>query len=302
MPAPDLPPLTALRAFDAVARRSSFKAAAEDLFVTPTAISHQIRQLEAHLSVRVLNRTARAVTLTAEGRVLYAATASGFAEIAKAVALLRQRQDSTVLTLSSTTAFLSLWIVPRLNELQQLLADVDLRLHASDSMVELQSGGVEVAVRYGKGPFVGAATVRLRDDVFGPVCSPGLGISKLKDLRRAALIHIDGRRVPSPPPDWVRWCSEAGLSGVDTRAGVRFPDSTLAVQASIAGHGVAIVSLVLVADALAAGLLVAPFTPVLRGETYHFACATDLETRPHIVTLRNWFLRVMRGSREPTLG
>jgi LysR family glycine cleavage system transcriptional activator len=102
MPAPDLPTLTALRAFDAVARRSSFKAAAEDLFVTPTAISHQIRQLEAHLSVRVLNRTARAVTLTAEGRVLYAATASGFAEIAKAVALLRQRQDSTVLTLSST--------------------------------------------------------------------------------------------------------------------------------------------------------------------------------------------------------
>ena len=85
---------------------------------------------------------------------------------------------------------------------------------------------------------------------------------------------------------------------MDTRAGVHFPDSTLAVQASIAGQGVSIVSLVLVADALAAGLLVAPFAPILRGETYHFACATDLETRPQIVTLRNWFLRVMRESHE----
>jgi LysR family glycine cleavage system transcriptional activator len=246
----------------------------------------------------VLERTPRAVSLTAEGRVLYEATASGFAEIAKAVARLRQRQDSTVLTLSSTTAFLSHWMVPRLNELRQLLPDVDLRLHASDAIVELRSGGVEAAIRYGKGPIVGAATVRLRDDVFGPVCSPRLGISKLKELRQAALIHIDGRRAPVPPPDWPRWCVEAGLSGVNTGAGVRFPDSTLAVQAAIAGQGVAIVSLVLVTDALAAGLLVAPFAPVLRGETYHFACATDLQTRPHIVTLRNWFLRVMREPRR----
>src|SRR5690348_10124383 len=99
-----LPPLTSLRAFEAVARRSSFKAAAEELFVTSTAISHQIRQLEAHLGLRVLERTPRAVKLTEEGRLLYAATASGFAEIASAVAQLRRRQAPAILTLSSTTA------------------------------------------------------------------------------------------------------------------------------------------------------------------------------------------------------
>jgi LysR family transcriptional regulator, glycine cleavage system transcriptional activator len=291
------PPLTSLRAFEAVARRSSFKAAAEELFVTPTAISHQIRQLETHLGLRVLERTPRAVRLTAEGSVLYEATASGFAEIAKALAHLRLRQRPAILTLSATTAFLSHWMVPRLTELHRLLPEIDLRLHASDTIVELRSGGVDAAIRYGRGPFAGVAAVPLREDVFGPVCSPGLRLSKLEDLRQVGLIHIDGRQVPVPPPDWPRWCAKAGLLDVDTQAGARFPDSALAVQAAIAGHGVAIVSLVLVADALAAGLLVAPFAPVLRGETYHFACAPELETRADIVALRTWILDVMSEPR-----
>lgn len=290
-----LPPLSSLRAFEAAARRSSFKAAAEELFVTPTAISHQIKQLETHLGLRVLDRTPRAVSLTAEGRVLYEATASGFAEIARAMAQLRQRREPTMLTLSSTTAFLSHWMVPRLAELRRLLPDIDLRLHASDAIVALRSGGVDAAIRYGKGPFAEVASIPLRDDVFGPVCSPVLGLAALEDLRRTTLIHIDGRQVPVPVPDWPRWCAEAGLRDVDTQAGLRFPDSMLAVQAAIAGHGVAIVSRVLVADALDTGLLVAPFAPVLRGETYHFACAPDIEKRQDIVALRAWFLSVMAG-------
>jgi LysR family glycine cleavage system transcriptional activator len=114
-----------------------------------------------------------------------------------------------------------------------------------------------------------------------------------EDLRQATLIHIDGRQVPAPSPDWPRWCAEAGLLDVDTQAGVRFPDSTLAVQAAMAGHGVVIASLVLVADALAAGLLVAPFAPVLRGETYHFACAPELQARRDVAALRAWLQDVM---------
>ncbi len=288
-----LPPLNALRAFEAVARRSSFKAAAEELFVTPTAISHQIRQLETQLGLRVLERTPRSVKLTADGRVLYDATTSGFAEIARAVAQLNRRREPAILTLTSTTAFLGHWMVPRLTELRRLLPAIDLRLHASDALVELRSGGVDAAIRYGKGPFAGVASTPLRDDVFGPVCSPALGLTKLEQLRQATLIHVDGRQVPAPSPDWPRWCIEAGLHDLDAQAGMRFPDSALAVQAAIAGHGVAIVSRVLAADALATGLLVAPFAPVLRGETYHFACAMDLEARPDIVALREWFLSVM---------
>lgn len=293
MTIPDLPPLTALRAFEAAARLSSFKAAAAELFVTPTAISHQIRQLEEHLGVRVLDRTPRAVKLTTEGQWLYEASASSFSELAKAVARIRRNRDAPILTISSTGAFLSHWLVPRLDELRRLMPETDLRLHASDTLVELRTGGVEVAIRYGRGPFAGATTVALRNDVFAPVCSPNLGLSTLDDLRKAPLIHVDGRQVPRPLPDWPRWCAEAGLSNLDTLAGTRFPDSTLAVQAAIAGQGVAIVSLVLVADALKAGLLVAPFVPTLQGETYHFAVARDLDMRPDIVTLRNWFVRFM---------
>jgi LysR family transcriptional regulator, glycine cleavage system transcriptional activator len=289
----DLPPLASLRAFEAAARRASFKLAAEELFVTPTAISHHVRQLETYLGVRVLNRTPRAVTLTAEGNALYGVTASGFDEIAKVVARLRGSETPKTLTLSSTTAFLNHWLAPRMGELRRLHPEIDLRLHASNDVVELRSGGIEAAIRYGKGPFAGAAGIALCDDAFAPVCSPRLGLTAPKDLRRATLIHIEGRSRPKPLPDWQRWCAMAGVADIDTSSGLRFPDSLLAVQAAIAGQGVAIVSLTLVADALAAGLLEVPFKETLDGETYHFACAMAVEARPDIVTLRNWFVQAM---------
>lgn len=284
-----LPPLSALRAFEAAARRASFKAAAEELAVTPTAISHQIRQLEAYLGLRVLDRTPRAVTLTAQGKALYDAAASGFGAIEKAVAQLRADTTPAIISLSSTAAFLGHWLVPRLNALRQAMPGIDLRLHASDSLVELRPGGIEAAIRYGRGAFPNALSVQLCADALTPVCSPRLGIAQPDDLRRATLIHIDGRSRPTPAPDWSRWCAHAGLAGIDTEAGLRFPDSMLAAQAALAGQGIAIISRVLVADALATGLLEAPFPQVLAGDAYHFACAIGLETRADIAALRAWF-------------
>lgn len=291
----NLPPLTALRAFEAAARRASFKDAAKELFVTPTAISHQIRQLESYLDMRVLDRTPRAVKLTRDGEALFEATRSGFAEIDKVVALLRRERASTPLTLSSTPAFLSHWMAPRMGELRRLHPDVDLRLHAAVDIMDLRPGGIEAAIRYGRGPFADTASVPLRKDVFAPVCSPQLGIRKLEDLRAANLIHIDGRTSPTLPPDWRRWCAMVDLGDIDTASGLRFPDSLLATQALIAGQGIAIISLTLVADALAAGLLVAPFKEWLDGETYHFCCAPAVAARPDIVDLRNWLVSTMAG-------
>lgn len=284
-----LPPLPALRAFEAAARRASFKAAAEELAVTPTAISHHIRQLEAYLGLRVLDRTPRAVTLTAQGRTLYDATTAGFGAIEKAVARLRVTTAPAIISLSSTAAFLGHWLVPRLAALRQAVPGIDLRLHASDSLVELRPGGIEAAIRYGRGPFSKAASLQLCADALTPVCSPRLGIAQPDHLRRATLIHIDGRSRPLPAPDWARWCAEVGLEGLDTEAGLRFPDSMLAVQAAIAGQGIAIISRVLVADALATGLLEAPFPQALAGDAYHFACAIGLEARADIAALRAWF-------------
>jgi LysR family glycine cleavage system transcriptional activator len=284
-----LPPLLALRAFEAVARRASFKQAADELSVTPTAISHQIRQLETFLGRRVFDRTPRSVTLTAEGASLYEVTRSGFTAIAEVVARVREGAGATRITLSSTAAFLGHWLPSRLEAIRRELPAIDLRLHASDAVVDLTPGGIEVAIRYGKGPFSNA--VVLCNDAFAPVCSPSLKIKTLAHLRRATLIHIDGRRRPQPLPDWRRWCDQAGAPDIDTTTGQHLPDSLLAVQAAIAGQGVAIVSLVLVSDALRTGLLVAPFSVSLPGDTYHFVCADDLEGWADVTSLRSWFAR-----------
>lgn len=283
-----LPPLSALRAFEAAARRASFKAAAQELLVTPTAISHQIRQLETHLGFRVLDRTPRAVTMTVQGRALYEATAFGFGEIERVVTRLRATTAPTPVTLTSTTAFLSHWLVPRMDALRQAVPTIDLRLHTSNEVEELRAGGIDIAIRYGRGPFSGVVSTLLCTDTLVPVCSPRLGLSRLADLCDATLIHIDGRSRPTPNPDWSRWCAKAALKGVRTDAGPRFPDSMLAVQAAIAGQGVAIVSRILVVDALAAGLLETPFAQTLAGDAYHFACAIGLEQRADITALKAW--------------
>lgn len=293
-----LPPLSALRAFEAVARRASFKAAAKDLSVTPTAISHQIKLLEAYMGLRVLDRSPRAVTLTPQGNALYEAVAAGFGEIERVAARLLADTAPRTVTLSSTTAFLSHWLVPRIDTLRRAIPMIDLRLHTSNIAEDLRSGGIEAAIRYGRGPFPGVVSTFLCDDVMMPVCSSRLGLSHLEDLRHANLIHIEGRNRPTPEPGWSHWCTRAGLTGVDTDAGSRFPDSLLAVQAAIAGQGVVIASRVLLADALAAGLLVAPFSEQLAGDAYHFVCAVGVETLADIASLREWF-QTNLGSRDP---
>ena len=285
----DLPPLNALRAFEAVARRSSFKAAAAELLVTPTAISHQIRQLEAALQLHLMDRTPRSVVLTPEGKILYQATVAAFSQIGDALARLRVPRTRAILTLSSTAAFLSRWLVPRVEQIRLVLPDLDLRLHASDAVVPLEPGGIDIAIRYGVGPFGGVDSTPLFADSYAPVCSPSLGIRTHGDLRNASLLHIDGRRQPRHEPDWRRWCDAAGVQDIDTAVGLRFTDSVHALQSAIAGQGIVIVSLLLAADALASGLLVRPFETTLPGGTYHFACAPALRDREDIAAIRQWF-------------
>lgn len=148
-----LPPLPALRVFEAVARRASFKQAADELAVTPTAISHQIRQFETYLGRRVFDRTPRSVTMTPEGAALYEVTRSGLSAIAEVVARIQEGRGTARLTLSSTAAFLGHWLPSRLESLHRDLPAIDLRLHASDAVVDLRPGGIEAAIRYGKGPW-----------------------------------------------------------------------------------------------------------------------------------------------------
>ncbi|HEU5442684.1 MAG TPA: LysR substrate-binding domain-containing protein [Steroidobacteraceae bacterium] len=285
-----LPPLAALRAFEAAARRLSFKQAAAELFVTPTAISHQVRQLEDFLGMRVLDRSPRSVSLTPAGKELYEATAAGFAQIARALSRLHRGPGYAALTLSATPAFLGQWLIPRLGELRRLLPGIDLRLHASNTALALEASDAEIAIRYGKGPFPGLDATALASDRFAPVCSPALRLGRIADLRNVSLIHIDGMRVPRPQPTWARWCAQARVN-LDVEVGLRFSDSLHALQAAVAGQGVVLASLVLAADALKSGLLVQPFGESLPGATYHFICSRESSARTDVLALRDWLLR-----------
>lgn len=291
-----LPPLVALRAFEVVARRLSFKAAADELSVTPTAISHQIRHLEQHVGVRLLDRTPRSCQLTSDGSVLFDAASSGFSNIRQAVARLRRSGSKSSLTLSATPAFLSLWLVPRMRELEKQFRNLDLRLHASKAAISFEEDGIDIAIRYGERMPPAADAVVLCQDEIAPVCSPALGLNGPQDLCRARLLHVDGYRVPRPAPTWERWCRQAKIENVDTEAGPRFSDSLHAIQAAIAGQGVVIASSIIVRDALSVGALVRPYKDVLKGAKYHFACPATISTYPHVQALRTWFQRSLAAA------
>lgn len=283
-----LPPLASLRAFEAAARHLSFKRAASELGVTPTAISHQVRLLEDILGKRLFERRARQVVLTSAGHELQAPLTAAFATLTQAVERVRERRVRRSLTLSATTAFSAKWLVPRVARFARTNPGLSLRLHASDEPVDLQHGEADAAVRYGRAPFPGLLHEPLFDECFAPVCSPRLGVSSYEDLEPGILLQAEWRRPSDTAPTWQRWCRAAGLVGLDTAAGAIFLDDGHLIQATVAGQGVALLSLVLVAEELASGLLVQPFGPTLPGDGYHLVWPAG-RTSPEVEALRSWF-------------
>lgn len=283
-----LPPLTALRAFEAAARRLGFKAAAEELSLTPTAISHQIRQLEAWLGLRLFERQVRRVRLTAAGQRLYPAVRDGFDGIAAAVDALRAQARRPAVTLSTTRGFAARWLLPRLPRLAAAAPGVDLHLHAADDPVRLGAGGADLAIRYGPGPYPGLAAERLLPGRFAPVCAPGLPLADAAALVRAPRLRFDWRLRDADTPDWPRWFRAAGLPADAAGAEPAFSDEAHAIQAAVAGQGVALASLVLVADALEEGLLRMPSGPVLDGHDFHLLTAPDATAGSPAQAVRDW--------------
>lgn len=285
-----LPPLSALRAFEAAARQESFKRAAAELGVTPTAISHQIRQLEEGLGIALFERQTRRVVLTPAGSGFYPELRQAFDQMAGAVEKLQKRPTRQVATLSATVAFTAKLLVPRAASFPALHPGWDLRLHASDAAVDLAAGEADAAIRYGFGRYPGLISVPLLTDHFAPVCSPHLGLREARDLARATLIHFEWG--PSATkvsvPSWRAWAARADNSEMDPESGITFNDENSAIQAAIAGQGVALLSVALVAAELQSGALIQPFGPVLDGLRYDLVYPVGAENRPAIAALRRW--------------
>lgn len=287
-----LPPLASLRTFEAAARQESFKKAAAELGVTATAVSHQIRQLEAYLDVALFERQTRKVRLTAEGRSLYPALRAALDAMAEAVEVVRKRPRRRIATLSATVAFTAKLLVPRVGTLRDHHPGWDLRLHASDDTVDLIAGEADAAIRYGLGHYPGLIALPLLTDRFAPVCSPRLQLRQAGDLPQATLLHFDWGPIASTVdvPSWRIWARRAGLAGLDPDSGISFNDESSAIQAAIAGQGVALLSLALVAEELASGALVQPFGPVMEGLQFSFVYPEGAESRPAVAVLKNWVL------------
>ena len=266
-----LPPLSALRAFEAAARHLSMRRAADELLVTPTAVSHQIRRLEAALGVTLFERQVRALRLSDAGQRLYPVLNTGFDAFAQAIDAIRvpdARPTRQRVTLTAPLGLAARWLVPRLGEFAAQHPQVDLRIHASDTVVDLHGGSADLAVRYGDAPAAntGLVSEHLFDDAYAPVCHPALGIGSHADLARAPLIHSEWQRTLPQPIGWPMWARAAGIDQMlDTRAGIVLSDDGHAISAAMAGQGVALANLPLVRDALQAGTLVQPFdAPVIR--------------------------------------
>ncbi|MES2055254.1 MAG: LysR substrate-binding domain-containing protein [Pseudomonadota bacterium] len=282
-----LPPLAALRAFEAAARHESFRKAADELAVTPTAISHQIRLLEAVLGLALFVRQTRRVALTDAGLRLYPTLRDGFDAFARTIADLRPPTGRSAVTLSATTLFTARVLLPALGAFQALYPGYDLRLHASDEVVDLGTGVADIAVRYGAGPFAGLVAEPLLADRFGIVCSPRLGLSAPADLHHTPLLHTEWKR-RAGAPDWRQWARLAGMDDLRVAEGPRFTDDGHALQVAIAGHGAAIASLVLARAEIDAGLLVHPFGPVIDGATYHVVATPEALAGAEIQAVRDW--------------
>ena len=290
-----LPPLNALKSFEAAARHLSFTKAAAELNVTPAAISHQVKVLEDLLEVRLFHRLTRALRLTAAGQAALPTLSQGLDQLALGVEQIRAHCENNLLTVSVSPAFGAMWLVPRLDRFRNRHQDIEIRIDVTDQLVDLTSDDADVALRYGPGGYDGVRVERLFSQVNTPVCSPALlaGEQPLRlphDLRHHTLLHIDWKDAEAT---WRMWLLAAGLHDIDPARGPRFTMENMAVQAAIDGHGVALVGDILVADELAAGRLVRPFDRSLSTPltfSYYLLSTVDSANQPKVTAFREWLL------------
>lgn len=308
-----LPPLSALRAFEAVARHASFKKAAAELFVTPAAVSQQIKTLETYLGVPLFRRLPRALELSEQGLAMLPKVREGLDCLVAAVEVARVRPEA-LLTVHAPPSFALRWLVPRLSRFGALHPDVKLRL-ASDVgnidgvgrgpeslFVDLRDAGDAVAVRFGVNDYPGFRRDVLLAPEYVLVCSPDLltRIGPLKtpaDLRDQTLIHDESIPDESVRPSWAEWFRLAGVPDVDVSRGPRFSSAVLVLEAALGGQGLALALWPQVEADVASGRLVVPFPTALPSRyVYSLVIPEALAERPLIQDFRAWLVAEAKGA------
>lgn len=311
-------PLNGLRAFEAAARHRSFKKAAEELFVTPTAVSHQIKTLEDSLGVQLFHRLTRALALTAEGEAILPKVSEGLECFAAAVERTRDPRKHGTLSVTAPPTFAARWLVPRLRGFTA--AHPEVRFHLSSSFntiagadrgtafpidaIDTHDGAAGIAICFGFGRHPGCQVDLIFAADYFPVCSPTLLKGKRplrtpQDLRWHVLIHDDTIPEETNRPTWEEWFKVAGVQGANPYPGPRFSDVSLALEAARDGQGVALAMEPLARGEIASGRLVIPFgTPLRARFAFYLVVPAVLAERPAVAAFREWLLAEAR--KEPS--
>jgi LysR family glycine cleavage system transcriptional activator len=298
-----LPPLRSLQAFEAAARLGSFKSAAAELHVTPTAISHQVRLLEKTCGHRLFQRHPKPLELTAAGARLYPGLRDGFDALVSAMASIADGGNPAPLRVTSPNAFASRWLVPRLSDWRERHPDIPLEVIGTDAVLDLRSGDADVAIRYARTMPTGRVVQEICRDTFFPVCSPALlakdghPVERAADLLRFPLIHYDWMNRDPQAPTWRQWLATAGLIDPSVSAtgkswALSFREELHAIDAVVAGQGIAICSNVVVGQELKSGTLVQAHPLSLPGYGFYLVALAQHVRRADVEAFAIWMRMV----------
>ncbi|MBI2381714.1 MAG: transcriptional regulator GcvA [Gammaproteobacteria bacterium] len=280
-------PLSALRAFDAAARRLNLSQAAEELHVTHAAVSRQIKLLEEQAGKRLFERHARGLRLTPEGLRLAAGVREGLSRLEAAWAELRRLAEPDVLTLTTVPSIAARWLVPRLAQFQARHPERDIRISTSVRLADFEREAVDIGIRYGAGRWPGLHAERLFGAAVFPVCTPELAerLQTPADLAGLPLLHDDDRSA------WARWLKAAGAEAeaVDARRGAVFEDRNVLLQAALAGQGVALLSEAIAWAELLGGRLICPLPLAVELDwAFYLVCAAGRVADPALAPVLDW--------------
>jgi len=289
-----VPPLKSLRAFEAAGRHLSFTRAADELFVTQAAVSHQIKSLEDFLGIPLFIRRNRKLLLTDEGQNYWPKIRDLFENLTAATEQIKSQAADGPLTVSVVPTFATEWLIPRLSKFNNIYPDIEVRLKASDATVDFLQEDIDIAIYYEIGNYPGLHSVTLLNERLTPLCSPSLLEGSLplgapKDLRYHNLLHDFNTQ------DWRRWLKLAGVKGIELNRGPVFSHSSMVQQAAVFGQGIAMGHLVLSQAEVKAGRLVQPFELMMESDfSYDVVCPIESAERPKIKAFIDWLVEIVR--------
>ncbi|MGJ8681648.1 transcriptional regulator GcvA [Paraglaciecola sp.] len=293
-----LPPLNSLKAFEVAARHLSFTRAADELFVTQAAVSHQIKALEEFLSMKLFVRKKRSLFLTEEGQSYYLDLKDIFKALNDATDKLLVKGEKGAITVALQTSFAIQWLVPRINQFSQLNPDIDVRIKAVNENEGFLTDDVDVAIYYGRGKWTGLVADKLHTEYLTPVCSPLLfqgdqPLRELDDLGKHTLLHDSSRE------SWQVWLRHFNVLGVNVNHGPIFSHSMMVQQAASLGQGIALGHSVLARSEIEAGRLICPFAEKLvTKEAYYFVCEQHQADLGKITAFREWLLKQVKEEQD----